>query len=173
MSGNTTRLGVDIAGDPRAAAVPALLIAGFVAGVTGGAVIAAKAGARRKAAVLALVAALLAGAALAGGIGEGAAMLALVVLGMGAINMTFQRGGEVAVGLTYMTGALVKAGQAIGAALLGERRSGWGRHLMLWAALAGGAVGGTLAFAQLGPLALWGAASWTALMAALSLKIPA
>lgn len=173
MSGNTTRLGVDLAGNPRGALVPALLIGGFVAGVTAGTVIAAKAGSRRKAAVLALVAALLAGAAIAGSTGHGAAMLALVVIGMGAINLTFQRGGEVAVGLTYMTGALVKAGQAIGAALMGARRSGWGRHLMLWAALAGGAVGGGLAFAQIGQAALWGAAGWAALMAGLSLKIRA
>ena len=56
MSGNTTRLGVDIAQRPAHAWVPAALIAGFVLGVTGGAVLAAKAGMRRKQAVFSLVA---------------------------------------------------------------------------------------------------------------------
>jgi uncharacterized membrane protein YoaK (UPF0700 family) len=40
-------------------------------------------------------------------------MLAMLVLAMGALNNTFLRGGEVSVGLTYMTGALVKIGQGI------------------------------------------------------------
>jgi hypothetical protein len=46
-----------------------------------------------------------------------------MVLAMGAVNNAFQRGGEIAVGLTYMTGAPVRLGQGIGAALMGERRT--------------------------------------------------
>jgi uncharacterized membrane protein YoaK (UPF0700 family) len=65
MSGNTTRLGVDLITAPRAALVPALLLAGFVCGVTGGAVLATRAGARRKPVVLSAVALLLALAAMA------------------------------------------------------------------------------------------------------------
>src|SRR5215211_5417705 len=65
MSGNTTRLAVDAVANPRRAVLPALLIVGFVAGATGGALLAGRSGERRKPAVLALVALLLALAAAA------------------------------------------------------------------------------------------------------------
>jgi uncharacterized membrane protein YoaK (UPF0700 family) len=45
MSGNTTRLGVDLGTDVVRAVTPAFLIAGFVAGVTGGALLSIRAGA--------------------------------------------------------------------------------------------------------------------------------
>ena len=125
MSGNTTRLGVDLAQRPGHAWVPAALIAGFVTGVTGGAVLAAKAGARRKQAIFSAVAALLAMAALAHHLRIEAAMLGLLVLAMGAINNSFQRGGEVSVGLTYMTGALVRMGQGLAARLMGTGGEAW------------------------------------------------
>ena len=140
MSGNTTRLGVDLVTSPQAALVPALLIAGFVAGVFGGAMLAARAGARRKVAVLTLVALLLAGAALAGVLTHHSVMLALLVLAMGALNNTFQRDGEVSVGLTYMTGALVRFAQGVAARLTGTGGEGWHNWLLLWISLATGAV---------------------------------
>lgn len=158
MSGNTTRLAVDLAQDWRTALAPALLIAGFVTGVATGSLIAAQAGRWRKPAVLALVAVLLCNAVIAPASGGAGQTLALLVLAMGALNNTFQRGGEVAVGLTYMTGALVRLGQAIGAVLAGERRGGWGAYLLLWSGLAAGALGGALAFVHIGTLALWLAA---------------
>jgi uncharacterized membrane protein YoaK (UPF0700 family) len=82
---------------PRAL-VPALLIAGFVGGVTLGALVALRAGARRKPAVLGLVTLALLGAALARVAGLHEAMLAGLVLAMGVLNNTFLRDGEVAVG---------------------------------------------------------------------------
>ena len=172
MSGNTTRLGVNIARAPELAIVPALLLSGFVVGVAGGAVIAALAGARRKPAVLALVTALLFSATALRLLGLHAAMLALLVMAMGALNNTFQRGGEVAIGLTYMTGALVKLGQAIGAGFLGEKRSGWGGYLLLWGGLAAGAVLGALTFSHLAAATLWLAAGWAALMTLAATRIP-
>ncbi|OYX90330.1 MAG: DUF1275 family protein, partial [Novosphingobium sp. 35-62-5] len=39
MSGNSTRLGVSLGTDPARAAMPAVLIAGFLGGVTGGALL--------------------------------------------------------------------------------------------------------------------------------------
>ena len=164
MSGNTTRLGVNIARDPAQAVIPALLIAGFVAGVTAGAVVAAVTGARRKPAVLALVAALLTAAAASRGLTPPAFTLALLVGAMGALNNTFQRDGEVSVGLTYMTGALVKLGQAIGARLLGQPRSGWEAYAVLWCGLAAGAVLGALAWSHLSGAALWLGAGWALAM---------
>ena len=140
MSGNTTRLGVDLVTSPAAALIPALLIAGFVAGVFGGALLAARAGARRKVAVLALVALLLAGSALAGALTHHWVMLALLVLAMGALNNTFRRDGEVSVGLTYMTGALVRFAQGLAARLTRTGGEGWHNWLLLWISLATGAV---------------------------------
>lgn len=163
MSGNTTRLGVDLGTAPARALTPALLIGGFVVGVAAGAVIAARAGPRRKPAVLALVSGFLLSAAMAAGAGAHDPMLALLVLAMGALNNTFRRDGEVTVGLTYMTGALVKLGQALGGLLSGERRGDWAPQLALWGGLAVGAVAGAFAFARLGGAALWLAAGWAVL----------
>ena len=123
MSGNSTRLGVSLGTDPARAFMPAVLIAGFLGGVTGGALLARWAGAARKPAVLALVAAMLVMAATGRLLGLPTLMLGGLVIAMGALNNTFQRGGEVAVGLTYMTGALVKLGQGIANALSGQRLS--------------------------------------------------
>ena len=177
MSGNTTRLGVNIARAPHLAAFPALLIAGFVCGVAAGAFVSGKAGRWRKPSVLSLVSLLLLGAALVRSAGGHGAVLALLVMAMGAINNTFQRGGAVAVGLTYMTGALVKLGQALGAALLREKRTvpqaGGIAWLLLWCGLAGGAVLGALAFSHIADAALWLGAGWALLMMAASTRLPA
>lgn len=162
MSGNTTRLGVDLIAAPRSAAIPALLVAGFVLGVFGGAVLAAKAGAQRKFAVLALVAGLLGGAAFSPRI---ELTLALLVLAMGALNNTFQRDGEVSVGLTYMTGALVRFAQGLAAKVMGAGGKGWEGWLMLWLGLALGAVSGAYALTHWPAVALWLAAAWAAALA--------
>lgn len=160
MSGNTTRLGVDLATSPASAMVPALLILGFVTGVFGGALLAAWAGNQRKFAVLALVALLLAGAAMAGMAGQTSVLLALLVLAMGALNNTFQKDGEVSVGLTYMTGALVRFAQGLAARVLGRRETGWQGWLLLWLGLALGAVIGAIIWLNRPDLALWLAAAW-------------
>lgn len=170
MSGNTTRLAVEAAQDWSRALMPALLIGGFVIGVAGGAALGILAGRWRKPAVVALVALLLlfaAGLQHAGThdplptLPVPAMLLPFVlVLAMGAINNTFQRDGEVALGLTYMTGALVKLGQGLGAALVGQARTGWTAYLWLWSGLAGGAFCGAALFLQLGAAALWLAAGW-------------
>ncbi|WP_088310511.1 YoaK family protein [Novosphingobium sp. B 225] len=171
MSGNTTRLGVDLVQDPRAAVVPALLLALFVAGVTGGALLAAKAGDRRKRVVLWTVAMLLAGAAVAHQGGLALATLALLVMAMGALNNTFQRQGEVAVGLTYMTGALVKLGQGLAARLNGTGGEGWIGWLLLWSGLALGAVAGAATWLHWPGIALWLASGWAALLALFAARL--
>jgi uncharacterized membrane protein YoaK (UPF0700 family) len=155
MSGNTTRLAVDLATAPARAVVPALLVCGFVAGVALGAIVSEKAGRWRKPVLLATVAALLFLGALLRALESSGGALAMMVLAMGAVNNAFRRDGEIAVGLTYMTGALVRLGQAIGAALMGERRSDWPAYLLLWCGLLGGAIAGALLFLRLGTLALW------------------
>jgi uncharacterized membrane protein YoaK (UPF0700 family) len=165
MSGNTTRLAVDLATDPQRAVLPALLIAGFVAGVAGGKIVALRTGARRKAVLLGLVALLLATAAAAHGVGARGYALGAMVLAMGAVNNSFQRDGAAAVGLTYMTGALVRLGQGIGGALVGVRQNGWGTHMLLWTGLFAGGLVGAVLFTQASDPALWIASLLAAVLA--------
>ena len=102
---------------------------------------------------------LLAAAALAGSAGWIAAAAAAMAMAMGAENAIFERNGEVRIGLTYMTGTLVRVGQGIASALSGGERLGWAPHLLLWLGLAAGATAGAAAFAWLGLLDLWAAAA--------------
>ena len=112
MSGNSTRLGVGIAGSlPDALAASGLIVA-FIIGVTGGSLIGRANEVRRVSFVMAAVAALLTVAALLGTLDYLLASLAFTALAMGAENATLDRQGRVRVGLTYMTGSVVKVGQA-------------------------------------------------------------
>jgi uncharacterized membrane protein YoaK (UPF0700 family) len=173
MSGNTTRLGVALGTDPWRAAMPALLLVGFVGGVTLGALVALKAGTMRKPAVLALVFAGLLVAALARVAGSQGAMLAGLVMAMGALNNTFLRDGAVAVGLTYMTGALVKLGQGVARQIAGHPGGGeWQLWARLWAGLLAGAVLGAFCQDRLPFECLWIATVWAAIMAGIALRLP-
>lgn len=155
MSGNTTRFATDLITEGFRAAIPALLITGFVLGVAAGNVTAYKAGPWRKPAVLSLVTSLL----LLGGIctvlGYRSAMMACLVLAMGALNNALQRD-EIPVPLTYLTGALVRIGQALGTAITRRREQtpAW-PFFAMWASLAGGAAFGALGFLSLGRASLW------------------
>ena len=53
-----------------------------------------------------------------------------------------QKDGEVSIGVTYMTGTLVKLGQHVALALLGGNRFGWLLYLLLWCGLVLGATAG-------------------------------
>ena len=172
MSGNTTRLGVALGTVPADALVPALLIFGFIAGVTGGALVSERASSFRKPAVLALVTTLLIAASLARIADHGAMIMAALVLAMGALNNTFQRDGEVTVGLTYMTGALVKLGLGLARRLSGKRDGAWASWAQLWAGLLAGAVLGAFLQDRLPLGCLWIASAWSALMVAVAFKVP-
>lgn len=156
MSGNLTRLGVGAAtGRWDQAALAAGLIGLFVLGVIAGALVARRAGEGRRSVVLAVEAAFLfaaAGLCTAGWSGPG---MAAVVLAMGVENAVFQRQGDVGVGLTYMTGTLVRMGQRIATALCGGPRWEWVPFLLLWTGLAAGGALGAAAFLRWGLLTLW------------------
>lgn len=158
MSGNSTRLGVGLAmGEWADAAIALGLIGLFVVGVVIGATVARRFGEGRRSAVLAAEALLLlAGAGLCTA-GWREAGMAAVVLAMGVENAVFQRQGDVGVGLTYMTGTLVRMGQRIATALHGGARWDWLPFLMLWAGLATGGAIGAVSFLRFGVLALWAA----------------
>jgi len=159
MSGNSTRLGVGLAQSAANAGVAFGLIATFVAGVVLGSLLGRRAGARRRVVVLAAVAVLLAIAAVLGALGLGRAAVVCMGLAMGSENAVFEEDGEVRIGLTYMTGTLVKVGQRVAGAMTGGPPFAWAPFLILWIGLVGGALAGASAYARLGLTALWIAAA--------------
>ena len=159
MSGNSTRMGVSLAqGDWSNAAAALGLVALFVAGAAGGSLIVLGRGANRQPWVLLAEASLLAVAALCYQFGLANAAVAAIVLAMGLENAVFQIDGGAGLGLTYVTGALVKVGQFVAAALTGGARWAWLPNLLLWAALVTGVVCGALAYHWINLAAIWFAA---------------
>jgi len=167
MSGNSTRFGVGTVYAPPVALTAAGLIAAFVVGVVLGSSLRRAPLGQSRALLMAAIAALLAlVASLALG---GVLMIAgpLLAVAMGAVNAVLEEDGESRIGVTYMTGALVKMGQRITDGLYGGPRWGWLPWLGLWAGLVGGAIAGAGAFRLLGLNALWVAAVWAAGLALL------
>ena len=159
MSGNSTRMGVSLAEGQWGSAAEALgLIALFVIGAAAGSLIVLGRGANRQPWVLLVEALLLAGAALCYGFGLPNAAVAAIVLAMGLENAVFQIDGGAGLGLTYVTGALVKVGQLAAAALTGGERWAWLPNLLLWAALVAGSLCGALAYYWINLAAIWFAA---------------
>jgi uncharacterized membrane protein YoaK (UPF0700 family) len=160
MSGNSTRLGVSLAEGNRLNAATAFgLIALFVMGAAAGSLIVLGRGRFRQTWLLLTEAALLAIAALFHQFGHSPPAIAAIVLAMGLENAVFQIEGGGGLGLTYVTGALVKVGQLIAAALTGGRRWDWVPNLLLWAALVAGSACGALAYHWINLAAVWFAAA--------------
>ncbi|WP_068166184.1 YoaK family protein [Rhodococcus phenolicus] len=159
MSGNSTRMSVGVAdGHWSQAALVAGILGLFVAGVVLGGVVAEVTGPdrrTRKSSVLAAVSVLLFVGAVSGGLGWTPVAIVAMTLAMGAENNVFRRDGETSVALTYMTGALVKIGQRLAAAMFGGPRWTWLPYLGLWGGLVLGAVLGALAHRTFGLHALW------------------
>jgi uncharacterized membrane protein YoaK (UPF0700 family) len=161
MSGNTTALGVAAArGHGSELRLLVLVVALFVAGVVLGSWL-RRVGSRRPATlVLAVVAGLLVAAA------AGPLALGLLVLAMGILNEAVHQAGRTVLSLTYVTGTLVKIGTGLADRLRGQPwPRGWGRQLLDWLCLAGGASAGALAWQALGLRALLVAAAGAALLA--------
>src|ERR1700736_1843619 len=139
MSGNSTRMGVSLAEGQWLHAAKALgLIALFVTGAAAGSLIVLGRGANRQPWLLLAEALLLAAAAVFYAFDLSNAAVAAMVLAMGLENAVFQIQGGAGLGLTYVTGALVKIGQLAAMALTGGPRWGWVPNLLLWAALVAG-----------------------------------
>jgi uncharacterized membrane protein YoaK (UPF0700 family) len=155
MSGNSTQMGVSLAeGNWWGAAAALGLIALFVAGAAAGSLIVLGLGAKSQRWVLLAEAALLAAAALCYAFGQSNAAVAAIVLAMGMENAVFQINGG-GLGLTYVTGTLVKVGQLAAKALTGGARWAWAPNLLLWVALVTGSVCGALAYHQINLAAIW------------------
>ena len=164
MSGNSTRLGVGLVERAHNAAVASGLIGLFVVGVVIGSLAGRRAPRHRRVVVLSLVALLLAAAATLNAFGTEMAAVVLMVLAMGAENAAFESDGEVHIGLTYMTGTLVKFGQRIADAVVGGRRFAWAPYLLLWMGLVFGAVAGAATYLRLGLGGLWIAAAFAVML---------
>ncbi|HUO22766.1 MAG TPA: YoaK family protein [Caulobacteraceae bacterium] len=173
MSGNSTRLSVGLAHHSHDAWVAGGLIGAFVIGVMFGSAVGRCASRRRTMTILALVALLLASGGSLAALGARTAALALVAMAMGAENTVFERDGEVSIGVTYMTGTLVKLGQRATGALFGEDPTGWLPYLWLWLGLVCGAVLGAACYPRLGLQALWPAAAAALALALASARLEA
>lgn len=155
MSGNSTRLGVGLATAVWSqVAIAAGLIVLFVIGVVIGGTIARRVGEERRSAVLATETGVLALGAVMCLLGWRLPGMGLVAVAMGVENAVLQRQGDVRVGLTYMTGALVRVGQRIATALHGGPRWEWAPYLGLWAGLTTGGAVGALVFVKIDVMAL-------------------
>ncbi|CAM3727159.1 YoaK family protein [Smaragdicoccus niigatensis] len=153
MSGNTTRMSAGGATTHWVAAGKAAgLIGMFVLGVMVGAVV-SRHPKERVAVLVATSATLGIGSVVSRWTDIGGLLIAAAA--MGVMNSVFQRSGEVSVGLTYMTGTLVKAGQRFVDALFGGPRWAWLRYAALWVGLAAGAVTGAMTYHAIGLIALW------------------
>ena len=169
MSGNSTRMGVSLAAGEWRAAVQALgLIALFVLGAACGSLIVLGRGLHSQSRLLLAEGLLLAAAALLYAVSLDRLAIAAIVLAMGLENAVFQIEGGGGLGLTYVTGALVKVGQLIAAALTGGERFGWAPNLLLWAALVAGGVLGALAYHWINLSAIWFAAAVALALSALA-----
>jgi uncharacterized membrane protein YoaK (UPF0700 family) len=159
MSGNSTRMGVSLAEGQWVSAAQALgLIALFVTGAAAGSLIVLGRGVNRQPWLLLAETLLLAAAALCDAFGLSNVAVAAIVLAMGLENAVFQIDGGAGLGLTYVTGALVKVGQMLAAALTGGARWGWAPNLLLWAAMVAGSLCGALAYHWINLAAIWFAA---------------
>ena len=160
MSGNSTRMGVSLAEGQWLPAAEALgLIALFVVGAALGSLIVLGRNAYCQCWLLLAEGGLLVASALCYAFGLTNTAVAAIVLAMGLENAVFQIDGGAGLGLTYVTGALVKAGQQIAAAVTGGPRLGWLPNLLLWAALVAGSLCGALAYHWINLAAIWFAAA--------------
>lgn len=156
MSGNSTQLGARLAhGDPGLALIPAAVIVLFVTGVVAGSLVARRFANARATVLLVLVATLLFGAALAAAFDHTPIAIALMTFAMGMENTALVAEGRSTVAVSYITGSLVRLGQAFAARLSGEDGSDVAFHVLLWLGIVLGALGGAHAYARWQLDTLW------------------
>lgn len=166
MSGNSTVLGIaGVEGLGGRTALAAGIVAAFVAGVMIGTWAGRPFGAQRAPYVLLLMGAMLAGGAVLGGLGLVAPCGLVVALAMGTENTVFQKDGQAGIGLTYMTGTLVRFGQRVAEATLGGPWRLAVPDALLWSGMVVGAGLGAAAYRSIGLHGLWIAAGVAVAMA--------
>ena len=157
MSGNSTRGATALAeGNWTGFAIAFGLVGAFLTGVVSAAILRRLVPSHKRMAVLLYVSAALIAAVVLFDLGIGGWLAsAIMAVAMGAENVIFERDGEVSIGLTYMTGTLVKMGQHIANAITGGEKRLWRRYAMLWLSLTTGSIIGGFAYLSLDLNALW------------------
>ncbi|MBV7295004.1 DUF1275 domain-containing protein [Corynebacterium sp. TAE3-ERU12] len=165
MSGNTTRLTASAAEQNWVITAKAAGLMGlFLVGVATGSLI-HHIGSRRwghgrpREAVLLFVASATVVSALLVAVDLGGPAMFALSFAVGAMNSVFERNGQVAISLTYMTGTLVKMAQLFVGSFFGADPRLWIHHFLLWASLAAGSVLGGLSYVHFGLRAVWIAAA--------------
>ncbi|MGI4950277.1 MAG: YoaK family protein [Janthinobacterium lividum] len=170
MSGSSTLMGIGAGTwNPDSIKLPAAVVGCFVAGVMLGTLVGGRLDRLRPMGVLLVVAGLLAAAAglcRSGHVTGGGLLLAVA---MGTENTVFNRPGVSGIGLTYMTGTLVRIGQRLGEAFSGGSWASAMPDVLLWLGMMVGAGLGVLAFHLLGLDGLWIGAGVVLVLAALAL----
>lgn len=156
MSGNTTILGSSSAtGHWHPASLSAGLIVLFFGGNVAGAAMVRYAGrAAHRLLMLSIAAVILVGTIIAT-TSAPTAGLVVMAIAAGLINSALAAKTDVHVGLTYVTGTLVKAAHQLVEGIGSDRPWAWSRTLGFWVVFAGGAVVGGVVFSKLGTAALW------------------
>jgi uncharacterized membrane protein YoaK (UPF0700 family) len=99
--------------------------------------------------------------------------IALVAFGVGALNTSFVKNGEVSVPLSYVTGTLVKLGQGIERHLSGGSAADWLGYFLLYVSfVVGAAIGGALS-KVLGGAVMLGVATVVCLLTTLYTRLHA
>lgn len=83
------------------------------------------------------------------------AAVAILSVGIGAMNSIFERGGEVSIPLTYMTGTLVKMGQHLADLPFGGTHAAWLQHFVMVVGLSAGAFIGGFTYLEIGVYTLY------------------
>lgn len=166
MSGNTTRIAVSgIEGQTDLMWLSVRCVALFVVGVMLGTVVHRVTTQRfnlyrAREAVLAFVSLLMLASSLLHAFGPDLAAMLVISLAIGALNSAFERSGEVAVPLTYVTGTLVKAAQRFVDSFFGGDKTAWVYPLLMWVCLAFGGGLGAASFHNFGLDALYILTAW-------------
>lgn len=166
MSGNTTRIAVSgIESHFDLMWLSVRCVALFVVGVMLGTIVHRVTTKRfnlyrAREAVLGFVSLLMLASSALHAVGPDLAAMLLISLAIGALNSAFERRGEVAVPLTYVTGTLVKAAQRFVDMFFGGDRAAWVYPLLMWVCLAIGGGLGAASFQNFGLDALYILTAW-------------
>ncbi len=168
MSGNTTRLASSVSLDNwhTAAHIGALILAFVIGNALG--VILATITRRRSWPLLSTIGMALILAAQV----QGLPGLAIAALSMGMINAVVEEINGLAIGLTFVSGALSRFGRGAGRWLMGKRLNGWRVQLIPWLGMLTGAVLGAYTGHAVGLKGLFFAGLLSLAIGGLSMLIP-